>query len=272
METKPTVYLPHPRHGHKGDSFRELAVMWRERELVDLQISPDRYCWWGFPGDVLLHDLPLVYDVEPQLPEYKLGLFGNEMIEEEGRNNQRWIFWSRNPKIINNFLTDGKGHIREPKFRYIESMFVGKIENALQANNRFQSKIDWSKYIEDFKVVKGVNTPYPYTPQNYTVLMAKSKFALCLPGYGPKCNRDIEAITLGCIPIMTPGCCTEYYNPLVENENYLRIRDESEIESVLRTDDITLSKIYHNNRKWYDENVSVQGSFATTKEIIERHL
>lgn len=257
--------MPIPKWGHKGDTFREILSLWEQKGFVNLCASPDRYVWWEKPGYVLLHDHPQLFDVNKQLPDFKLGLFANEYYESE--KSKRWIFWPRNPrKTIEKF--ENMKHVPVHK-RYWKSTFIGKVENQIQLDNRFQSRIDWTKYIQLIKIVKGVQTPYPYPPEVYLHVLSKSKMGLLLPGYGPKCNRDIECCAMGCVPIKTPGVCTEYYNKWNKNENYLVIEDESDIISVLNTDNYILQYIQENNIKWFKENCTIEGSFETTRKIIE---
>lgn len=278
MSKRINVYKPLPKHGHKGDTFREIIDVWEQKGYVNILPSPDRYCWWGKPGTVLLHDHPQVFDVSEKLPDYTLGVFGNEMPSEDRRPDVPhvpWIFWARNPKVFWKFIdqknNDPRDGITPVDSRYWKSIFVGKVENPHQQKMRFQSKIDWTKHIDFLFIVKGAQTPYPFAPDVYLELMNRSKFALLLPGYGPKCNRDVEALGCGAIPIVTPGVCTNYYEPLVENEHYLRLESEEDFEKIVSTDSKTLTDIQKNGQEWYKRNCSPEGSFETTKRIVEEN-
>jgi len=258
--TKPqTIMKPLPKWGHKGDTFREILDVWEAKGLVQLVPSPDRYVWWG-RDKTLLHDHPRI---EFDLPEFNVGLFGNQ----QHTGGLPWIFWGRNPKHLEENFNE---HSRiKPKYRMWKSIFMGKVENEIQMNNRFQSKIDWSKNIQNFVMVKGFNTPYPYSPADYLYNMSTAKFSLLLPGYGPKCNRDIEAMAMGSIPIVTPGVCVEYHDTWVEGENYLRMEKEKDLKKIYDTPNDQLEEIQERNYDWYVRNCTFEGAFNTTKKIIE---
>ena len=83
---------------------------------------------------------------------------------------------------------------------------VFKVENQVQANGRLN--YDWSQGIEEFvmPIQGGGPHAYPYTQEQYQERLSSSKFGLLLPGYGPKCNRDIECMAHGTVPIVVQGC------------------------------------------------------------------
>ena len=253
------IQKPLPKWGHKGDTFREILDEWERMGLAQLEASSDRFVWWG-KREVLLHDHPRIED---DLPEFNVGLFGNAQHEK----GLPWIFWGRNPELLENYhYTLTQRSVRE---RTIKSIFLGKVENQIQFNNRFQSKVDWSNHIDLYCVVSGVNTPYPCSQEEYLKFMADSKFALLLPGYGPKCNRDIEAIAMGAIPIVTPGVCTEYYNTWEEGKNYLRMETVEDLERIYDTPNDQLQEMQETNYQWYVDNCTTFSSFYLTKKIIE---
>lgn len=253
------IQKPIPKWGHKGDTFREILDEWERLGLAQIEASQDRFVWWG-KREILLHDHPRI---ENDLPEFKHGLFGNMQHE----NGLPWIFWGRNPRHLeNSFETLDKVPV---KYRMWKSLFIGKIENEIQQNNRFQMKIDWTKHVQNFIVVKGVQTPYPYSPADYLYNMSRTRFAILLPGYGPKCNRDIEAVAMGAIPVATPGVCTKYHDEWVEGENYLQINTVDDFEKVYDTPLNQLQEMQDRNYEWYNRNCTFRGSFETTKKIIE---
>ena len=51
---------------------------------------------------------------------------------------------------------------------------------------------------------------YKYSQKEYLDLIGSSKFGLCLAGYGPKCNREIELIGMGTVPVFAPEVDNTY--------------------------------------------------------------
>lgn len=254
-----------PKYGHR-DSARGMIQSWNDLGLVSIHSSPDMFVWWNEPGDVLLFDYDLLRDYLP-LPKYNKILFGNEFIPSIP-NAHKWIFWGRHPKILEEkYKTMEK---IDPGSREVHSIFAGKVENPTQHQNRFTTKINWSNHIEDFSIVYGVQSNYKYTHEEYLHRLSQSKFSLHLPGYGPKCNREIEAAAMGCIPIVTPGVDVDYYSPWVENVNYLRLNKKSDFGDIFNTDVSLLTEIQNNNFEWYERNCSTTGSFETTCKIIRK--
>lgn len=273
-DSKPQLFIPNnSKWNHAGDTFREIAAAWGAKDHVEVKESPDRFVWWGSPGEVLLYDHPRL-DTWGELPDYKLGLFGNMQPDEsDPRNNVSWIFWARNPAALWFYRDKYAERISKvPRLRYFESSFMGKVENQIQFEARFQTRIDWSKHIQIFNVVKGAQTKPPAPQEVYFNVMTKTKFGLLLPGFGPKCNRDIEVVGLGAIPLVTPGVNTDYYDPWKEGRNYLRMHTESDLQNIFSTSNEKLEYIQNTNFEWFKRNCTLTGSFETTKRIIEENL
>lgn len=264
FRSKVDIFKPHARFGHKGDSFREIIDMWEELGFVTVHESPDRYVWLNEPGNVLLHDLPLVYDVVNTLPKHRIALFGNEIPD----GGMPWIFWGRRPRLLDKIHNEPEISLQE---RTQESIFVGKVENQTQIKNRFQSNIDWTQLISEFHITVGLYEDYKYTQEQYLRAMRKSKFALLLPGYGPKCNRDIEAIAMGCIPLVTKGVDTTYADSWSESMNYLYVDSADDYNRAVNMSDDELNDIRLRNYKWYADNASPAGSFTTTMDIVRNY-
>lgn len=256
----------------KGDTFRELLSMWEESGYCKLETNNDPFCWWvDEDKEVLLYDHPR-FDYIPHGWEY--ALFANTQLncdEVQGGLDGRpkcspWIFWSRHPRKLEKSIEQGIPTYQERKTK---SIFLGKVENDIQLDNR--QKHDWSSCIEKFSmpIAIGDVTSYPYTQEEYLNEIKNSKFGLCLPGYGPKCNREIEYLGSGTVPIMTPGCGLEYYDELREGTHYLKADTPDDVlrlvDSVMETEWNFLSE---NGRSWYNRNCSRKGSFETTKKII----
>ena len=154
-----------------------------------------------------------------------------------------------------------------------EQLFLGKIENPTQQAGRVTQ--NWGKSIEEFNMPVSMgdasNTNYRYTQEEYLNKIAHSKFGLCLPGYGPKCNREIEYVGLGVVPIVVPGVDLTYHEPWKENVHYLRVNKEEEIhEKINSISENQWNEMSNECRLWYDRNASPEGSYKTTEMIVDR--
>jgi len=258
--------------GHKQDTFRELLSMWEESELCEVidGAHDSVFCWANNINEILLYEYPR-FDLYPGLPSFWYGaLFGNSQREQlQGQRVSPWIFWSRHPRSLENKIINSG--VKSYDAREIESIFLGKIENQIQHARRTDK--NWSNAISFFNmpVRLGDTLSYEYSQDEYLDLISKSKFGLSLPGYGPKCNREIEYMGLGVVPILVPGVCTSYYNKIEKNKHYFLANDPDEIEAIIKNcsrnqwEDMSANCV-----EWYERNCSRSGSFATTMEIIER--
>lgn len=244
------------------DTFRELLSLWEERGYCELRETDSPFCWANAVGDVLLFDYP---QIEMLPNEWNHGLFSNQQAHCDKCHS--WIFWSRRPRLLEKSIESGIPSYAE---RNIKSIFLGKVENHVQLNVRTQA--DWSKVVELFSmpVLIGDTQTYPYTQEEYLEKVKQSKFGLVLPGYGPKCNREIEYLGLGTVPIFTPNTDTKYHESLVRDEHFLFAETEEEFMHIVNTtDEKTWSYLSNNCREWYNRNASCEGSFQTTKRILE---
>lgn len=247
------------------DTFRELLSLWEERGYCELRETDSPFCWANEIGDILLYDYPLI-EMLPK--EWKHGLFSNQQAQCD--KCQSWIFWARHPRMLETKIAEG---IRSFEEREHESIFLGKIENETQKNNR--QTHDWSTAITFFSmpILMGNTTTYPYTQEEYLDYVSKSKFGLCLPGYGPKCNREIEYLGLGTVPIYTDGCDNTFHNQLKEGVHYLTAKTPEELkETVINITKEEWELLSQNCIKWYNENASPEGSFEVTKNLVTRSV
>jgi len=258
-----------PKNGYLNPTstygtFRELLELWEENGFCSTGESPDDFCWVGEHGDILLYDWPRIDD--RNITKFNFGLFGNTVPLHE--KVSPWIFWARRPRKLEQARNSG---IKSYKDRHINSIFLGKIENPIQEYNRTQH--DWSKYIEFFNCNKGEagENNYKYTQEEYLEKIGSSKFGLCLPGYGPKCNREIELLGMGVVPIFTQGVDYTYYKPLIENVHFIKAESPEEIEFKIKNITEEQWQVLHNNgQDWFKKNCSTKGSFDTTLEIINK--
>ena len=252
-----------PGH-HCGDTFRELADIWEELNLCKIEESPDNFCWANEHGNVLLYDLPRLDD--RLIPPFKHGIFGNTVPDHP--KCHAWTFWARSPRL----LMEARN---KPLFPYesrsIESIFLGKIENNIQNANRKNQ--NWENAnIELFHCP--VDTPgpdhYPFTKEEYLEKLRNSKFGLCLAGYGPKCNREIELLGMGVVPLFAPEVDNTYHEPLQEGVHFLRVNSPEDARKVIDSiDKDQWQKMHDAGQEWYQRNASPEGAFNVTKTIIE---
>ena len=255
--------LIYTNRNRKDDTFRELISMWEESGFVEVVEGNDPFVWVDRVGGTLLYDHPRVDD--RPIPEFENGLFGNTVPLCDKCHS--WIFWSRRPRLLEKSIEAGIPSYEE---RNTKSIFLGKVENHVQLNARTQ--VDWSKVVELFSmpVLIGDTQTYPYTQEEYLEKVKQSKFGLVLPGYGPKCNREIEYLGLGTVPIFTPNTNINYHDPLVRDKHFLFAETEEEFMHIVNTiDEETWSDLSNNCREWYNKNCSRKGSFETTKQILE---
>lgn len=246
------------KDGHFGDTFRELIDLWEKSGYVEVSYENTPHVWWEKVGGVLLYDRPIILHNLSEILKENI-IFANTVPKGE----QPWIFWARRPKLLEKVRSEP-----QPE-RIIKSIFLGKVENSEQLGNR--NKHDWSKSVELFSmpVLMGDSVTYPYSQEEYLNLVRRSSYGLCLAGFGPKCNREIEYMGLGTVPLVTPEVDMTYYDPPIEGKHYLRIEKPEDINVI---DNISLEKwgeMSQNCLDWYERNASPKGSFDTTMHILE---
>jgi len=252
---------------HSGDTFRELVSLWKEKGYCEVIETDTKHVWLNNIGDILLYDRPtLDWLAKDSNIKCNKILFGNPVVPDNLQNNaNNWIFWGRSPRKLEEFHTMSYKNFNE---RRLESIFIGKIENQIQLNYR---NIDFSKYIQLYVMHKS-DEKYRYTQDEYLDLLRNSKFGLCLRGFGPKCNREIELMALGTVPIVETNVDMDnYYDPPQENIHYLRFSSPEDIELLINNcSEERWSKMSIACREWYKKNASTEGSFKTTMDIVKK--
>jgi len=253
-----------------GDSFQELADCWREKGFCETTESANQLSWLqddNPAGLVLLHE----YDRCDKWKEksdfrdpsnYRKALFANELAE----GHSPWIYWPRHIRIVTEVLQEGVPSYEE---RDIHSIFIGAAENPIQYVNR--TKFDWKLAVDrfDFSVNLFSKNPHKYSNIDFLKLIRRARFGLSLEGYGPKCQRDIEYMANGVVPVFTWDTFNDYHNPLQENVHYLHGRHPREVkEKIAATSKEKWQEMSDNCIKWFNKNCSIEGSFQTTMEII----
>ena len=271
-ENKPTIIIPKmPRNDfwhHNNDTFRELLKLWSENELINLKEEDVKHVWYNKVGDILLYDRPTLSWLENDKNiKYNKILFGNPIVPNNLKNiATSWIFWGRSPRKLDYYANSKKLSYYE---RTLESIFIGKIENNVQAQYRL-------KYpnIENSIQLYIMHKPeelYKYNQDEYLSLLKNSKFGLSLRGFGPKCNREIELMALGTVPIVANDVdMCNYYDSLIENVHYFRFNNVEEIKEIVeKCNENTWNKMSKACIEWYNKNCSIKGSFKTTEYIIK---
>ncbi len=273
--SKPTVYLPagNALQGmgfHETDTFREMVELWGERGYCQVKKTEDSpYVWWGSVGDTLLYDWDTARWWNPATP-YRLALFGNNPPPGPQGHEMRqsvWSFWPRSPRRLEAAVEAG---ILPWKNRTITSVFLGKIENGVQQKKRTTQ--DWSKAVELFSMPVDATGGYPFTQEEYLEKLRHSKFGLCLPGYGNKCNREIEYMALGVVPICTPEVdMTNYLVPPREGIHFFRASTPAQVKSIVEAcTPERWKRMSVACCAWWRENASAEGLFRLTWARIEQ--
>ena len=65
-------------------------------------------------------------------------------------------------------------------------------------------------------------------------MLRRSKYGLCIRGYGKKCHREVECMAWGTVPIITNDVCvSSYINPPKEGVHYIRAHDREDMKRKL---------------------------------------
>jgi len=268
----PTIVLPHGKalsgiHEHVGDTFREMVTIWEEREYCKIEKRDDTpFVWWGQIGDILLYDRPTLRWLQSSRPSYKLALYGNSYAEQPTSRDRKWSFWGRSPKAIEkaSILSTNPYDNRKT-----ESVFIGRIENGVQKAKR--TTHDWSKAITLFHMpTDSTGGPYKYSQEQYLNELSNALFGLCLPGFGPKCNREIEYFAMGTVPIVVPGTdMTNYQVPPIKNVHYFEAETPEDVKNIVdKTTKEKWTEMSIAGRAWWRKYASAEGLFRLTWGVI----
>lgn len=254
-------------YSHDGDNFRELVEIWEMRGYVNVERRRDTpHVWWGSIGDVLLYDRKTLKWFLQNQPSYKLGLFGNCLPENISIKDKLWSYWGRHPKALEKATLNNSKNYNNRK---IKSVFIGRVENGVQQEKR--SKHDWSTALELFSMpVDSSSGPYKYTQEQYLEILSNTRFGLCLPGFGAKCNREIEYFAMGTVPIITPGVDMTYYAARPQkNIHYFEASTPEEVQKIVNETSLEKwTEMSISCRAWWRRYASAEGLFRLTWGII----
>jgi hypothetical protein len=271
LAAKPVVRTP-PKSmkfgffGHKGDSFREMIDLWVEYGFVERKEDPSlTHC---FLGDVLLYDRPTwawLDKASDKEKDYSLCLAGNPDPSEKPRAKP-WIFWPREPRLVEEMAKIPR---KSYEARQDTMVFYGRIENADQGQWR-QDISGWKMACAKFSMQQG-KEPYTLKPREYLEALQNSKYGLCIRGYGPKCNREIELLAMGTVPIVTADVDIENYaEPLVNGVHVIRVTDKADaIDKIAYgMTEAKWAEMSEAGFQWWKRNCSVEGSWETTRNLL----
>lgn len=260
VSEKPVVLVP------KGavTEFREMVQLWGERGYCDVLETEGDLVWWGSVGDTVL------FDREPRhwnpATNYQLALFGCAPPDTESARQSVWSYWPRNPRALETAAESRFGWSERP----LTSVFLGKVANGVQKMRRCTQ--DWSAAVELFSMPVDSTEAYPYTQSEYLAVLQKARFGLCLPGTELKCNREIEYMGLGVVPIAVPEVdFTHYLVPPQEGVHYFRATTPAEVRRIVaETTETTWETMSAACHAWWRQNASAEGLFRLTWGRIEQ--
>ena len=270
LTSKPVIRTP-PKSmkfgffGHKGDSFREMIDLWAEHEFIERKEDPSlTHC---FLGDVLLYDRPTwawLDKASDKEKEYSLCLTGNPDPSEKPRAKP-WIFWPRQPRLVEELSKQPRKSYEDRKDTMV---FYGRIENADQGKWR-QDISGWKMACAKFSMQEG-KEPYALKPREYLEALQNAKYGLCIRGYGPKCNREIELLALGTVPIVTNGVeISDYAEPLIDGTHVICVSDhEDAMSKICKISEEKWAEMSEAGFQWWKHNCSVEGSWETTRKLM----
>lgn len=268
----PTIVLPSGKaltgiHTHSQDTFREMVSIWEERGYCNVERRDDTpFVWWSKIGDILLYDRPTLRWLQSNSPSYKIALYGNKFTESPTNRDRKWSFWGRSPRELEKAATISNKSYEERK---TTSVFIGRIENGVQQAKR--TTHNWQQAIELFHMpTDSTGGPYKYSQEKYLSILSNARFGLALPGFGPKCNREIEYFALGTVPIVTPDVdMTNYAAPPIHNIHYFVASTPEEVEQIVMNTPVEKwTEMSIAGRAWWRRYASAEGLFRLTWGII----
>jgi hypothetical protein len=251
--------------GHKGDSFREMIDLWVERDFVERKEDVSlTHC---FIGDVLLYDRPTwawLDKASDKEKNYRLCLAGNPDPSEKPRTRP-WIFWPREPRLVEELSRSPRKSYEDRKDTMV---FYGRIENADQGQWR-QDISGWKMTCAKFSMQQG-KEPYALNPREYLEALQNAKYGLCIRGYGPKCNREIELLAMGTVPVVTNGVeLSDYAEPLIDGTHVICVSDhEDAMKKLCEISEEKWLEMSEAGFQWWKRNCSIEGSWETTRNLL----
>jgi hypothetical protein len=167
-------------------------------------------------------------------------------------NASPWIFWGRRPTV-----TD-KTHEKSKSSKSIDSIFIGNIENSVQAGNRSDK---WKDCISEFHLTNGKN--HKFTHEEYMQKLSTAKYGLCMKGFGVKCHREVESMAVGTIPLCVGDIpMHSYMDPPQEGKHYFRVDTPEDVTRIIKeTPEAKRQEMSDACIEWYSKNVFAKNWF-----------
>jgi hypothetical protein len=213
---------------------------------------------------VLLYDRPSWEWLEKSSDSeksYQVCLAGNP------KGGTPWIFWGRMPRLLE-VMAEETNTFQE---RQETIVFYGRIENDVQGAYR-QDISGWKGICSKFEMPVGAKQPYVLSPSEYLTALQNAKYGLCLRGYGPKCNREIELLAMGTVPLVTPDVDIQgYAEPLEDGVHVISVSSpEDAVAKVAAISEEKWTEMSSAAKSWWKRNASVEGSWNVTKKLLAK--
>lgn len=189
------------------------------------------------------------------------------------RNNKEWI---KKPNVFkgNWWVRDWQAYssVQEqvPLDKKAESIFSGTIRGKNHVRNKWINSTEiWSsspakRYTKTNKLFRSI--------KDYYMALATTQFGLCLAGDCPVCQREIEVLGVGCVPIYTTGVEWDYYNKPIEGKHFLYCKSPEELNDVIEgVSEDRYMWMQEEGIKYFNENNSVEGMWNNLNKIIEQN-
>ena len=196
---------------------------------------------------------------------YKQILCGNPDASKVS-NGVQWSFWPRRPALVEQHVEEGPLPTYEKRTDTL--VFYGKVENGIQEkyrNNKLYEACD------EFFMPLGVEKSYAFDQATYLNKLANAKYGLCMAGFGPKCNREIECMALGTVPLVAPDVdMTHYTNPPQEGLHYIRLKtfDPEMAKEAIQMSEKDWKAMSTAAHSWWKHNASAEGLWNVTKSLV----
>jgi hypothetical protein len=147
-------------------------------------------------------------------------------------------------------------------------VFYGRIENDAQGIWR-QDLSGWKAACAKFSMQQK-GEAYTLNPREYLEALQNAKYGLCLRGYGPKCNREIELLAMGTVPVVVQDVdIANYMEPLVDGTHVIVAKNHMDaIEKISRMNSVMWSEMSEAGFQWWKRNCSVEGSWQRTATFL----